>query len=358
MAAFISAWQFHVTKDEGRNDFLPSVSVLKPLHGAEPQLYENLASFCRQDYGDYEVLLAVDSSEDAAIPTVHQLIRDFPAASIRLFIGTEARGSNNKVEKLCRLAREAHHDLLVVSDSDIRADRDYLRRVAAVFGDTRVGAATCFYRGIARRNVWSELEALHVSTDFLPGAFVARVLGVKFTFGATMAVTRKAIQDIGGFEALLDSAADDRELGHRIAERGYKVEVTRSVVETQCSSGSWRDFFRHQVRWGVVTRQSELAGYLGYVFAQGLPWAVAAAAMAPSSRITVGFLAAYLVLRTVMALVVGDWVLGDRLVRKRWWMLPVHDAIGFLVWFVSLWVNRVYWQGEEYESRQGRLSRV
>lgn len=353
--AVYCAWDFFRWREEPTADSLPGVSLLKPMRGLDRETWENLASFCRQDYPQYEILFGFDDERDSAIPIVEKLMADFPGVRMRILVGSEARGSNNKVNKLCRLAREAVHDLLVVTDSDTRVAPDYLRGIAKRFHNPRVAAATSLYRGTAGPNVWSEFEALHLSTDFLPSAVVASKLGVRFTLGATMAVRRAPLAEIGGFEALADMAAEDHELGSRLAARGYQVVLVDAPIQTECSSQTFHEFFQHQVRWAVVTRDSKPWGHLGFIFAQGLPWALAAAAVAPSRAIAAGFVAAYLILRLAVAFTVGAWGLRDSLVWKRWWLLPFGDALGFLVWLSSLIKHRVFWHGIAYDVRRGRL---
>ena len=271
LAATFCAWDFFRRRREVTVDFSPPVSILKPLQGLEHEAYENLASFCRQDYPEYEILFAVDDGRDSAIPIIEKLIRDFPSLPIRLLVGSGIPGPNNKVTKLCRLGREARHELLVVSDSDIRVKPDYLRRVVSPFRDPSVGAVTCLYVGMTEHNLWSELEDLNLTSDFLASTLVARKLeGMNFALGATMAVTRSRLAEIGGFEALADCAADDHELGRRIAARGYRVELAPCTVQTLCASSTAREFFEHHLRWGVVTRHSRPWGYAGLVVYTGL----------------------------------------------------------------------------------------
>ena len=343
----------------GKGDFTPPVSVLKPMRGLEHEAYENLASFCRQDYPEYEILIAVDDGRDPAIPIIEKLIRDFPGVPIRLIVGSGISGANNKVVKLCRLLPEARHELLVMSDSDIRVKPDYLRCVASPFRDPSVGAVTCLYLGMTKRNLWSELEDLNMTSDLLPSVIVARKLeGVKFALGATMAVTRSRLAKIGGFEALADYAADDHELGRRIAARGHRVELAPYAVETFCSSCTMREFFLHHLRWGVVTCHARPWGYAGLLFTQGLPWSVVAAAVAPSRIAAMGYLGAYLLTRLGMAFTFGAYGLRDPLLRRRWWLIPLRDAAGFIIWAVTLFSNRISWRESQFYVRRGRLMPV
>jgi len=355
LTAIVSAWFFFREPNAPARDFCPPISVLKPMRGLDRETYENLASFCLQQYPNYELLFCTDRERDPAIGVIHKLMADFPQLRIRLSIGSSTSGSNNKVTKLCRLADEARYDLLVVSDSDIRVEPDYLRRVALPFRDQHTGAVTCLYRGSTASNLWSELEDVALTSDFLAGVLVARKLGVKFALGATMAVRRQVLAEIGGFRALVDAAADDHELGNRVAASGYHVEFAHTTVQTECASRSFKDFFQHQLRWSVVTRESQPWGHLGFLFAQGLPWVFVAAAGAPSWSIAGCFAAAYLALRLSLAFTVGVWGLRDSLLKRKWWLVPLSDAFGFLVWLTSLLTSRVVWQDSTYEVHKGRL---
>lgn len=353
-AAMICAWAFFRRRKQKTPDFCPPVSVLKPLRGLNRETYRNLASFCRQQYPDYELLFGVDDARDPAVPVVRRLMAEFPLLPIRLLIGIRTAGSNNKVAKLCRLAGDARFDLLVVSDGDIRVEPDYLRRVAAPFRHQQVGVVTCLYRGLTEPGLWSELEDVALTSNFLPGVLVARKLGVKFALGATMAVRREALAAVGGFEAFADAAADDHELGSRIAARGYQVELAHTTVETECGAHSFMDYFQQRLRWAIVTRESQPWGHVGFLFAQGLPWTIAAIAVAPL-KVAEELAAAYAALRLGVAFTVGGWGLRDQLFRRKWWLVFLDDALGFVVWLASLFTSRVVWQGSSYSVRNGCL---
>jgi len=180
-------------------------------------------------------------------------------------------------------------------------------------------------------------------------------LGVKFALGATMAIRRQVLTEIGGFQALADAAADDHELGSRVAASGYRVEFAHTTVQTECVSRRFKDFFQQRLRWSVVTRESQPWGHLGFLFAQGLPWVVIAAAVAPSWTLAGCFAAAYLALRLGTAFTVGVWGLRDSLLKGKWWLALLSDALGFAVWLTSLFTNRVVWQDSTYDVRKGRL---
>ena len=356
LAATLCAWDFFRHKREPGRDFTPPVSILKPLKGLEPEGYENLASYCRQDYPEFEILFGVDDVRDSAIPVVQRIMRDFPGLPIRLVIGKADHATNNKVAKLCRLLPEARHELLVVSDADTRVQPDYLRRVVAPFRDPSVGAVTSLYRGMTVRSLWSELEALNLTTDWLASTLVARKLeGVRFALGATIAVPRTRLAEIGSFEALADCATDDHDLGRRIASQGYRVELISCPVQTLCASATARQFFSHQLRWGVFIRHCRPWGYVGQLFTKGLPWSIAAALVAPSRLIALGCLAIPLAARLGVALSFGAYGMKDPLLARRWWLIPLRDALEFVVWILALFSNRVRWGDSEFYVRRGRL---
>jgi ceramide glucosyltransferase len=341
------------------DDVQPRVSVLKPVRGLDRDSFENFATFCRQDYPEYEVVFAVDDESDPAIEVVRRLIASHPDRSIRLLIGAPELGSSSKANKLCRLVREARHDLIVISDSDIRVTPEYLKAVVAPFRDPSVGAVTCLYTGSSDGHLADDLEALGIATDFAAGVLAAwKLEGVRFTLGATMATTRQRLGEIGGFEALVDYLADDFQLGHRISALGYRVELAPYVVSSECAARTLRNYFQHQLRWAVTVRHSRPWGYCGLLLTQGLPWALAAALIVRTSAVAAGYIGAYLTLRVVMAWSVATWTLGDARVLKRWWLLPVRDALAFAVWVAGLFANRIHWRGRDFVVRRGRLIRV
>jgi ceramide glucosyltransferase len=212
---------------------------------------------------------------------------------------------------------------------------------------------------MTERNLWSELEDLNLTTGFLPSVVVAwKVEGVKHALGATIAVTRSRLAEMGGFEALADCAADDYELGVRLVARGYRVELVPYTVQTLCASSTAREFFLHHLRWGVVIRQGRPWGYAGLLFTQGLPWSLAAAALAPSRVAAIGYLGTYLVTRLALVFTFGVHGLKDPLLRRRWWLTPLNDAVEFFIWAASLFSNRVSWRESKFYIRHGRLIAV
>ncbi len=357
MAATLAALRFF-TRERAREfaSYAPAVSLLKAVRGVDFGSYENFASFCTQDYEHYEILFGVGDDADPAVPLIRRLITDFPQRRIRLFIGAERIGANRKVNMLARLTREAQHEILVLTDGDIRVTRTYLREVVAPFADRSVGAVTSFYRGIAEKNLGAELEAIGAASDFFAGVLMANWMeGITFALGASIVTTRGWLAKIGGFAAIADVLADDYELGHRIAKAGGKVLLSREAVWTMYPVQTALSFWQHQVRWSRTVRLCRPWSFAGLIFTHGLPWALAAALIASTPWIGATYLIAYLVLRLTMAWTVGVWGVGDDVVRRKLWLVPLQDAIHFVVWLASFASNRIHWGGEEYTIRSGRL---
>jgi ceramide glucosyltransferase len=335
---------------------LPPASILKPLRGLDPEAYENFASFCRQDYLEYEILFAVSDVNDPAVAIVEKLIADFPERAIRLLVTSASSGANIKVSNLCRLAREARYDLLVESDSDVRVAPDYLRGVAARMADVGVGGVTALYRGIAAPNWVAALDCVGSSAAFCGAALVSRQLeGLKFMMGSTIAVKREVLAEIGGFEALADLHSDDYELGRRIAARGWKIEMTAEPVGMIFPAETLGGYLRHELRWFIGIRHVRPGGHFGMLFTHGLPLAILAAVFAPTAAIAAAYLSGYAVLRFAMAWTVGVWGLRDPIVRRKWWLLPLRDALAFFVWLASFGINRIEWRGNRFRLERGRM---
>jgi ceramide glucosyltransferase len=340
-------------------EFAPPVSLLKPVHGVDFASRINFESFCRQNYPEYEILFCVNDMEDPAVPLLRQAIKDFPECSIRILSNAPKIGSNQKVNNLILLAREAKHEIIVQSDGDVMVSPTYLKNVVAEFADPAVGAVSCFYRGVAERNFWAEVEAVGAASDFFAGALVANLPGeVTFALGASVATTRTWLAKIGGYEALADLLADDYEIGNRVHKAGGKVLLSREAVWTMYPAQTLKSFWEHQVRWARTVRLVRPASFFGLVVTHGLPWAVLAAVVAPSIWVSAGFVGAYLVLRLLMAWVVGVWGVGDEVLRRKLWLVPVRDAIHFAVWLAGFASNRVTWGGVEYAIEGGKMREV
>jgi ceramide glucosyltransferase len=356
ITAMLAAVRFFRKRDSGAFSFTPPVSLLKPVYGVDFGSHENFASFCRQDYPDYEILFAVNDDLDAAVPLIQRLAAEFPDRRIRLISGSEQLGSNRKVSNLIALAREARHEIFVLTDGDVRVGPEYLRRVVTPFADQRVGAVTSFYRAIAEKNLGAELEAVGAASDFFAGVLVAEWMeGMKFALGASIVITRSWLKKIGGFEAIVNMHSDDYELGRRIAKAGGQVLLSHEPVWTMYPAQTVRGFWNHQVRWARTVRLCRPLAYLGVILTLGLPWAVAAALVAPSKSVAGAYLIGYLILRLVMGWTVGVWGVGDEVLRKRLWLVPLRDAIYFVVYLASFASNRITWGDQQFTMEQGQM---
>jgi ceramide glucosyltransferase len=360
VAATFAAWRFfRRERAQKLRDYAPPVSLLKPVRGTDFATYENYASFCKQDYPDYEILFAVNDASDAAAPLIQRLIAEFPARPIRLLVGAENLGANRKVNKLARLAREAQHEILVLTDGDVRVGPNYLREVVAPFAEETTGAVTSFYRSIAERNLGAQLEAVGASSDFFAGVLMAELTeGIHFALGASLVTTKRWLAKIGGFESIAGFLADDYELGRRIAEAGGRILLSRESVWTTYPAQTWKGFWNHQVRWTRTVRICRPLSYFGLIFTLGLPWAILAALVAPAPWLAATYLLAYLVLRHVMAWTVGIWGIGDDVLRRKFWLVPFRDAIYALVWLSGFASNRITWGGQHFTIQKGKMVSV
>ena len=332
--------------------FTPPVSILKPVRGMDHEGDENFASFCRLDYTDYEILFAVADASDPVIPVIEKLQTNYPKKAIRLIVGVEQLGITRKTNSLVRLVREAKHELLVINDSDVRVEEDYLRDVVAPFADPNVGCVTAFFRGMTEGGFAADVDAVGVPTDSAANTLVARTFGsMDFALGWTMATTKTRLAEIGGFESLVNHHSDDFALGNEIFKRGYRIELTRKPVWMVFPRETLRDFLQHELRWSILLRNLRPAGYAAMSMTFGLPWALLVALVAPSYSIALSYFAAYLVLRLAVAWSIGVWGLGDPVVRRKIWLVPVRDALNFCVYLASFFSNTVRWRGISYHVR-------
>ncbi len=339
---------------------LPPISILKPLKGIDPEIYESFRSHCLQDYPEYEIIFGVNDPRDPAVASVKALQKEFPDRRIQIVVSAKTLGANVKVSNLAQMLREAHYDYLIVNDSDIRVEPDYLRRVTAPLAESKVGMVTCLYRGVAEATLGSRLESLGISTDFCAGVLAALQLegGIRFGLGSTLAFRRADLKKIGGFDSILDHLADDYELGKRIADLGLAVKLSDVVVETFLPPYRLRDFFAHQLRWARGVRDARAGGYFGLVFTFGILWALLGVAASKGALWSWKALASTLFLRLAVALVVGWSVLRDRQVLKYAWLIPLRDLVAVMVWIASLGGHTVTWRGDRFNLKNGKLTRV
>jgi len=336
--------------------FTPPVSILKPVRGLDPDAYENFASFCRQDYPEYEIVFCVGDHADPVLPVIEKVIADFPAQSIRVLYGSGRDATNDKVAKLARLSKEAKYETLVINDSDVRAEPEYLRTVVAPLADPKVGAVTCFYASTEETTVVQRLQTVGMYSDFYPGIVVAWQLeGVKFALGPTIATTRARLAGFGGYEKIENRPADDLLVGRLIAEQGYEVKLLPYTIQTVADFQSLRDLFLKRLRWIVVMRNMRPWGHFGLLFTFGLPWSLLAVALAPTPLAAVAFLAVYFGLRAAMTMQIASWGLKQPLPWRGLALIPVWDAMAFVIWLVSFTRSTIRWRHRDYYIRHGQL---
>jgi ceramide glucosyltransferase len=318
------------------------ISVLKPLHGAEPGLYENLHSFAQQDYPVAQIVLGVSDAEDAAIPVARRLIRDLPGSDIALVIGSRVAAGNQKVANLENMLAATKHDILVLADSDMRVDRRYLAAVTAPLQDPRIGIVTCLYHGVSTGGLWSQLGALHINFGFLPSALVGSTLGLGGgCFGATIALRRDTLNRIGGLAQLRDELADDQRLGAAVRAQGLGVVLSRYLVEARVSEPSLAELWRHELRWARTVRMLAPLGFAGSVLTYPVALAAVAAAINGFGLTSVIFLVISLALRWVSARVIAG-ALG--FAADKLWLFPLRDALSFAVFVASFCGRTVFWR--------------
>lgn len=356
--AVYSCLRFFLAKSklDASNEFLPPVSNLKPVRGLDPDAYENFASFCRQDYPNYEILFCVGDASDPALPVLQRLIDDFPNTQIRIVIGSGRKATNDKVAKLARLVEEAAHEHLVISDSDVRVESTYLRRLVAPLADARTGAVTCFYVPGEEKTCVQRLQDVGMLSDFYPGILVAKQLdGMKFALGPTISTTRSYLREFGGYAAIENKPADDLLIGRLIAEHGREVVLLPYAIVTVPDYQSLRELFFKRLRWMTVMRHMRPWGHVGLIFTLGLPWSLLAVAIAPMTTVAVAYLGGYFLVRSVLTLLVGSTGLKQSGVWSKLALIPVWDAMASLIWLTSFTRRSIRWRGHDYFIVNGDL---
>ena len=319
------------------------ISILKPLAGLDLDLESNLRTFFEQDYPAFEILFAVRNENDPAVPVVCRLQKEFPGIASRLVLTGEPPYHNAKVFSLERMLSVASHDLVVMSDSDIRVTPDMLQTVGAEFQDSKLGVATCPYRAVPGASFWSRLEATGMNTDFWGGALVARMLeGMRFAVGPTIVARRAVLNAIGGFARLKDYLAEDFVLGKFAAEAGHGVILSSYVIEHHIGSASFAENVAHRLRWARSTRRSRPAGYIGQMFTMPLPLALLVCALSPGWW---PILPLVLIVRGAAAYSISQRVLRGKL---NWFLLPIEDLMGFCFWLAGFFGNTISWRGRYY----------
>lgn len=325
----------------------PAVTILKPLHGDEPGLFDNLRSFCTQDYrGDIQIVFGVQDPHDGAIAVVERLRKLQPGGDVDLVIDTSAHGVNRKVSNLVNMAPRIRHEIIVLADSDMRVEPDYLSRVIAALEEPGVGAVTCLYYGVAITGTWARLGALLINAHFLPSVVVGLALGrARPCFGSTIALRREALAEIGGFKPFTDCLADDYAIGTALRRRGFTIAIPRFAIAHICTETSLRDLWQHQLRWARTVRSIDPSGYAGSLVSHALPWALIAALLGAGSTAALpAVLIAMAAIACRMALL-RQVEHAYALPPQTYGLLPACDLLSFAVFVISFLNWEVSWKG-------------
>jgi len=340
----------------GKPDFTPPVSILKPVRGLDPEAYENFASFCRQDYPEYELIFCVTDQSDPAAPVIQKLMRDFPERKIRLLYSAGHTAINDKVAKLRLMEHDAQFEHLVINDSDVRVEPGYLRRVVEPLRDPRVGGVTCFYVSPRERSFVEKLQTIGMISDFYAGVLVAWQLdGIQFALGPTMVSTKRHVRQFGGFQVLENRPADDLLFGRLIAEQGVEVVLLPYAVETTPDFQGMGELLSKRVRWMTVMRAMRPWGHFGLLFTWGLPWTTLAVALHSTAGIAAAYWGSYLVCRMAITWLIGIHGLKQAGLWGKMLLIPLWDAVAFLVWLTSFTRTTIRWRGVDYRLRNGQF---
>jgi len=357
IASFLRSRRKHIAYAA---ETLSPVSILKPLKGVDPEIWESFCSHAEQQYPEFEIIFGVSDPADPAREIVKKLQAKYPACPIKLIVCDRILGTNVKVSTLAQMVPQARYDVLLVNDSDIRVEHDYLQQVAAPLNDPEIGLVTCLYRGMAANTFGSRLEALGISADFVPGVLSAKFLekGLHFGLGSTLVFRRKDLTSTGGFEAILGYLADDYELGRRIAALGKRIELSATTVATFLPPYTLGEFWRHQLRWSRTIRDARRWGYLGLLFTFGFPWALATLVASGGAAWAWALFALTVGARLLVGFGTSLAVLQDRQFTRNIFLLPLRDLIAPIVWAAGLVGNRIHWRGDDFVLKEGLLSKI
>jgi ceramide glucosyltransferase len=334
---------------------MPAVTVLKPLHGDEPGLLDNLGSFCSQDYpGPIQVVFGVQAPGDGAVAVVEHLQKALATRDLDLVIDTKVHGLNRKVSNLVNMAPRIRHDVVVLADSDMRVEPDYLSRVTAALDEPGVGAVTCLYYGVPVAGLWSSLSALAINAHFLPGVVFGSALGLaRPCFGSTLALRRQTLGEIGGFIAFVDCLADDYAMGAALRARGRTISIPPFAVAHICTEASARDFWRHELRWARTIKSIDPLGYAGSILAHPLPWALIAALLGAGSTAFLPAIAIAVVSIGCRVALLRQVERAYALPPQAYWLVPARDLLSFILFVVSFFGRDVSWKGHRYRMVAG-----
>lgn len=337
-------------------EFHPPVTILKPLCGLDSDAYANLFSFCQQDYPHFQIIFAVRDRQDPIIQVVEKITQQFPDVDINLVVSDRIIGANLKVSNLANAVAKAKHEILVIADSDIRVNSDYLQKIVQPLQNENVGVVTCLYRSLVQGWV-ATLEALWTATDFHPSVLVSKQIeGIKFAFGSTIVIRKSVLEKIGGFAAIADYLADDFQLGNLSAKAGYKVVLSDYVVEHILGSSTIKNSLQRQIRWARNIRFSRPWGYLGLIFTYGTLTSLLFLIVTKGSTLSWINLTIVWTIRLVMGWLIGAILLQDVVTKKYFWLIPLWDLLHFIVWCCGFIGRTIEWHGHQLRlTKDGKL---
>jgi ceramide glucosyltransferase len=346
LVAAYAARRFVAAASSTQTTGSPAVTILKPLHGAEPNLYANLARFGAQDYpAPVQIVFGVSDPADPAIEVVRKIVAAFPDRDLTLAISSRRHGSNRKISNLVNMASEARHDVLVISDSDIVVDPVYLKNIAASLQQPGVGLVTCLYRGVAAEGAWARLAAAAIDYHFLPSVLVGLMFGLAAPcFGSTIAIRKETLATIGGFQSVADQLADDYALGAAVRRAGLSVAIPAHIVGHECTQSSAQGLFRHELRWARTIRSVDPLGFAGTAITHALPLALLGLLLGGMTPLA----ALVPVALTCRAALQMELDRAFRLRKGFYWLGPLRDVVSFAVFVASFFGRGVEWRGHRY----------
>jgi ceramide glucosyltransferase len=354
--AIYAAKQFFSCPGKFDNNFHPPISILKPICGVDSKTYRNLASFCQQDYPEYQIIFGVQNGHDPSLVVVEQIIADFPQLDIQFVIGDRSLGTNRKVSNLSNAVVKAKHEILVLADSDVRVRSNYLKQVVQPLSQPQVGVVTCLYRSQSP-NWFTKLENLNIPVEFHPGVLVSNQLeGIQFAMGQTIVIRRAVLDQIGGFAAIADFLADDFQLGYLPVQAGYQVVLSQHIVEHIVAASSLAESLHRQMRWMLVIRVSRPWGYVGLIFTYGTVTSLLFMLATAGSALGWTVLGLVWTLRLFMGWFIGVKHLKDPIAKQLFWLLPLRDLISFGLWCYGFVGNTIEWRGHQFKlTKEGKL---
>ena len=331
---------------------LPPVTVLKPLCGAEPGLYENLRTFCQQDYPEFQIVFGVRDRDDPALAVVNRLLAEFPSLPIDVVVDPRQHGSNRKVSSLINMMGRARHDVFVMADSDAFVGPDYLKTVTSPLLDRKVGLVTCIYHGEPTPRIWSRLGAMYVNEWYMPSVLMARLFGHQgYTSGQTICIRRETLQRIGGLRAIADHLADDYQIGELVRRLGLRIVLSPYVLRAEHHEPTLDLLVRHEVRWMRTLRVLRPRSFRLIFFGFSLPLAVLGILLcfAGSMPTTLAWALFELTILARLALHFVHRLRGDRPLLADFWLVPARDLLLCWVWWRTFFTSRITWRGGEFD---------